>query len=94
MRSPSKRGDMDAVVADFSKELRRWVPEIAQVLPRPVTAAAVPSVEIGDAESVPLIRYSGESNEVTVRSLWQEEDGRPARRRMSEASEHDLGRAR
>ncbi len=68
---------MDAVVADFKKDLRPQVPQIAQVLPQPVTSADVLSVEIGDPESVALIRYSGDTGEVTVRSRWQEEDGRP-----------------
>ena len=36
------RGDMDAIVADFSEELRPGVPHIVQeVLPQPVTAAEV-----------------------------------------------------
>jgi hypothetical protein len=72
-----ERGDMDAVAADFSKELRPQVPQIAQALPQPVTAADVLSVEVGDAECVALIRYSGDSDEVTIRSRWQEQDGRP-----------------
>jgi hypothetical protein len=71
------RGDMDAVVADFSEELRPQVPQIAQALPQPVISAEVLSVDVGDAESVAMIRYSGESREVTIRSRWQEIDGRP-----------------
>jgi len=72
-----EHGDMDAVVADFSKDLRPQVPQIAQVLPQPVTVAEVLSVEIAGAESVALIRYSGDTGEVTIRSRWREEDGRP-----------------
>jgi hypothetical protein len=72
-----ERGDMDAVVADFSEDLRPQVPQIAQALPQPVTAADVLSVEIGDDESVALIRYSGDSGEVTIRSRWQDQAGRP-----------------
>jgi hypothetical protein len=72
-----EHGDMEAVVADFSKELRPQVPQIAQALPQPVTAADVLSVEIGDAESVALIRYSGDGEEVTIRSRWQVQGGRP-----------------
>jgi hypothetical protein len=34
------------------------------------------SVEFGDAESVAPIRYSGDNDEVTIRSRWQEQDGR------------------
>jgi hypothetical protein len=71
------RGDMDAVVADFSEPLRPHVPQIAQALPQPVTAAEVLEVEVGDAEAVALIRYAGDNGDVTIRSRWQHEDGRP-----------------
>src|SRR5258705_255760 len=71
------RGDMDAVVADFSEELRPQVPTIAQALPQPVTGAEVLEVEIGDSESVSTIRYSGEPGDVTIRARWQDHDGRP-----------------
>lgn len=53
------RGDTYAVVADFSQELRSRAPELAGALPQPVTAASFLSVDVGDQESVALIRYSG-----------------------------------
>ncbi len=71
------RGDMDAVVADFSEELRPQVPQLAQALPQPVTSAEVLSVEIADPESVATIRYSGATAAVTIRSRWQDIGGRP-----------------
>jgi hypothetical protein len=71
------RGDTDAVVADFSERLRPQVPEIVKALPQPVTAAEVLSIDVGDSESVALIRYSGESGAVVVRSRWRDEGGRP-----------------
>jgi hypothetical protein len=71
------RGDMDAVVADFTEGMRPHVPQIAQGLPQPVTAADVLSVDVGDTESVAMIRYSGDSGDVTIRSRWQDEGGRP-----------------
>ncbi len=70
------RGDMDAVVADFTEELRPHVPQIARALPRPVTGAEVLSVNVGDTESVAMICYSGDSGDVTIRSRWQDEGGR------------------
>ena len=71
------RGDMEAAVADFSEQLRPQAPQVAQdLLPLPVTAAEVVSVDMGDSEAVALIRYSGDG-EVTVRTRWQEEAGRP-----------------
>jgi hypothetical protein len=72
-----ERGDMDAVVADFSEELQPQVPEIAKALPQPVTSAQVLSLEVDDDESVAVIRYSGDTGEVTIRSRWQDRGGRP-----------------
>src|SRR5665811_1628365 len=72
-----ERGDMDAVVADFSDELQPQVPEIAKALPQPVTSAEVVSLEVGEGEGVALIRYSGDTGELTIRSRWQDQGGRP-----------------
>jgi hypothetical protein len=47
-------------VADFTEGLQRHVPEIAKGLPQPVTSADVVSVDVGDSESVAMIRYSGD----------------------------------
>jgi len=70
------RGDMDAVVADFTENLQPHVPQIAQGLPQPVTAAEVLSVDVGDTESVAMICYSGDAGDVTIRSRWPNEGGR------------------
>jgi hypothetical protein len=72
------RGDMDAIVADFSEDLRPDVPQIVQdVLPQPVTGAEVLDIVVGNSEAVAMIRYSGDTGEVTIRSRWQEQPGRP-----------------
>jgi hypothetical protein len=71
------RGDTDAVVADFSEAMQPRVPELVQALPQPVTSAEVLSLKVGDSESVAMIRYSGDTGDVTVRSRWQDEGGRP-----------------
>jgi hypothetical protein len=71
------RGDMDAVIADFTEALRPHVPEIAQALPQPVTSADVLSIDVGETESVAMIRYAGDTDEVTIRSRWQDDGGRP-----------------
>jgi hypothetical protein len=71
------RGDMDTVVADCAEELRPHVPQLAQALPMPVTKAEVLSVDVGDPVSVAMIRYSGSSGDVTLRSEWQDRGGRP-----------------
>jgi len=64
-------------VADFSEELRPQAPQIVQTLPQPVTAAEVLSIDVGESETVATIRYSGDTGEMTIRSRWQEEAGRP-----------------
>jgi hypothetical protein len=72
------RGDMDALVTDFSEELRPRLPQLAQALPQPVTQAEVLSIDIGDPVSVAMIRYSGSDGGVTIRSEWEDDqDGRP-----------------
>ena len=70
-------GDMDAITEDFAEAMRPQIRDLARALPRPVTGAEVLQVDAGDPVSVALIRYAGESGEVTIRSEWQEEDGRP-----------------
>jgi hypothetical protein len=71
------RGDMEAILADFSESLRPQVPQLAQALPQPTSSADIQSIEVGDAESVSTIRYSGDGSAVTIRAVWREEGGRP-----------------
>ena len=73
------RGDMEAVVADFTEELRPQVPDLApQLLPLPIKEAKVVSVDAEDDECVARIHYTGDSGEqCTLRSSWREIDGRP-----------------
>jgi len=71
------RGDMDAILGDFAEKLRPQVPQLAQALPQPTTSADIQDIEIGEAESVSTIRYSGEDAAVTIRAQWQEQGGRP-----------------
>jgi hypothetical protein len=71
------RGDMDAVIGDFTEELRPQVPQLAQVLPQPVSSAEVVSFEPGEEECVAQIRYAGDGGEVTIRTRWREVDGTP-----------------
>ena len=72
-----ERGDMETVIADFVPEMRSQVPQIAKALPNPVRTAEVLRVESKGEEGVAEIRYSGESQAVTIRSHWRESEGRP-----------------
>lgn len=71
------RGDMDHVINDFTEELRPQVPELAKGLPLPASRSEVRSLTVGADESVAEILYVGESGEATIRSHWQDVDGRP-----------------
>jgi hypothetical protein len=71
------RGDMDRVIGDFAEELRPQAPEIAKALPQPVTSAEILSLDVGEEESIALIRYSGDGAELTIRSRWREVAGQP-----------------
>jgi hypothetical protein len=74
-----ERGDMEAVVADFTEEMRPQVAEQApQLLPLPIANAEVVSVEMDGDEAVARIHYTGQTgDERTLRSHWREFDGRP-----------------
>lgn len=71
------RGDMDAILADFSEQLRPQLPQLAQALPQPTTSSDIESIDFGEQETVSTIRYSGDSSSVTIRATWREEGGRP-----------------
>lgn len=71
------RGDIDAILSDFSEQLRPEVPQLAQALPQPVTSADIQNIDFGEDESVSTIRYSGQDSAVTIRARWQEDGGRP-----------------
>jgi hypothetical protein len=64
------RGDMDALVQDFSAALQPQLPTLAQALPQPVNSAAVLSVDAASTPAVVHIKYSGVDKEVTIRSEW------------------------
>jgi hypothetical protein len=72
-----ERGDFETVVGDLSEELKPQAPQIAQLLPQPVTAATVRSVELSDDEAVARIHYAGDTSELTIQSRWRDVGGRP-----------------
>ena len=70
-------GDQEALLADFSEELRPQLPQLAQALPQPVTSSEIQDIQFGEEESVSTITYSGPDSSVTIRAQWREEGGRP-----------------
>ncbi len=70
-------GDIDAVTADFVPNLRGQAGEIAQQLPQPVTHAEVQKVDVEDDHATVEIQYSNDDQSLTIRTRWEEVDGRP-----------------
>lgn len=68
------RGDIAALEADFSDELRPQIPTLAQALPHPVRSAEVLSVDAAADPGVVHVRYVGDGGEVTIRSEWTGSD--------------------
>lgn len=71
------RGDMEAVTGDIAEELHPQVPQVAGLLPQPTTSAEVVNLDVHDDHSMCDIRYSNDDASVTLRSRWEERDGRP-----------------
>lgn len=72
------RADMDHVTADFVEEMHPQVPEIAKLLPMPVAAAEVESVDAGEDSATVEIRYDGQDGRSQrIRSVWEDRGERP-----------------
>jgi len=46
-------------------------------LPQPVVSAEVLSIDVGEEEAVATIRWTGETDAVTIRSRWRDIGGHP-----------------
>jgi hypothetical protein len=71
------RGDMDAVVADIAEELHPGLPEVAGLLPQPTEYAEVLALDVQADHATCAIRYSNNQKSITLRSRWEDRDGRP-----------------
>ena len=70
-------GNMDAVAADFVPELRGQAGEIGRQLPQPVEEAEVQRVDVEGDHATVEISYSNDDQRLTIRTRWEERDGRP-----------------
>ena len=64
--------DAEHVQGDLIEELHPHIPEVAQLLPQPVTSAEVQSVEVHDDHADVHITYSGADASVTLHSRWED----------------------
>ena len=70
-------GDIDRAIEDMSIELRRNLGEIMAMLPLPLTAAEIESVEMGGSSFTAILHLVGESTETRIQTRWKDRDGRP-----------------
>ncbi len=70
-------GNMDAVIATFSDELRRNLGEVMALLPLPTSEATIESLERGGSSHVVVINLVGETDEVQLQTRWKDRDGEP-----------------
>jgi hypothetical protein len=70
-------GDIDAVIATFSEELKRNVGEVLALLPMPTSEATIESLERGGSSHVVVLNLVGETDEVQLETRWKDRDGDP-----------------
>lgn len=70
-------GDIDAVIATFSEELKRNIGEVLALLPMPTSEATIESLERGGSSHVVVINLVGETDEVQLETRWKDRDGEP-----------------
>ena len=64
------KGDINALIADFSPEMLPRAGELAGAMPQTVRSAEVVSVDLTTDPVVVHIRYTGDDKVVTIRSEW------------------------
>jgi hypothetical protein len=70
-------GDIDAVIATFSEELKRNIGEVLALLPMPTSEATIESLERGGSSHVVVVKLVGETDEVQLETRWKDRDGEP-----------------
>lgn len=80
-------GDMERATEDFSRELHANLGPTIALLPLPLTAAAVESVEVGGSGYVVMLRLTGDSGELLLQTRWKDRDGKPTIVEASHAAE-------
>jgi hypothetical protein len=76
-------GDVDRAIQDLSQELQRNLGEIMAMLPLPLTAADIESINVGASSYTAVLHLVGETTESRLETRWKDRDGRPT---MVEAS--------
>ena len=70
-------GDVGGAADDFSRELRANLGEIMAMLPLPLTAADIESIDKTGSGYKATLHLVGETSEIRLETRWKERDGRP-----------------
>jgi hypothetical protein len=70
-------GDVDRAIQDLSQELQRNLGEIMAMLPLPLTAADIESIDMGGSSYTAILHLVGETTESRLETRWKDRDGRP-----------------
>lgn len=70
-------GDVDRAFQDLSQELQRNLGEIMAMLPLPLTAADIESIDMGGSSYTAILHLVGETTESRLETRWKDRDGRP-----------------
>lgn len=70
-------GDIELAAEELSHELRSSLGQLVSILPLPLTAGTVESVEVGGSGYVAMIRLTGDAGEIELQTRWKDRDGHP-----------------
>jgi hypothetical protein len=70
-------GDVDRAIQNLSKELQSHLGDIMALLPLPLTAAEIESIEKTGAGYMATLYLLGESTDTRLETRWKDRDGTP-----------------
>ena len=76
-------GDIGQASQSMSRELQQNLGSLVAMMPLPLTAATVESVEMTGKAHVAILHLVGDDGEIRLETRWKERDGKPT---MIEAS--------
>lgn len=83
-------GDIGRASEELSKELRSNLGPIVAMLPMPLTAATIESVEATGKGYRAVLELVGESQAIRLETRWKDRDGRPTIVEVSHLTEEPV----
>ena len=72
-----KAGDVGRALEDLSSQLRSQPGELMAMLPLPLTAGEIETVDLAGSGYTAVLHLVGETDETRLETRWKERDGRP-----------------